>query len=331
MHRGKKAAALCYYPNSSPGEMSMDSFLRPMSTAEILDRTFNLYRNNFLLFAGIAILPAALGLILDLAGVAARITVPVRGRGIMETQLMFLGFEFLVFFVMTVIGGGIATGVTVYAVYSQQLGQSASLTGSYRKALAQWFKVIVTAILVFLLVMAVILLAGGLMLAGSIWVLFQLRTGETTTVVTVIGAVVAVFLMWLYLTARYSLVVPSLLLDKTSIFRSFRRSRFLARGTTNRIFLVFLLTAILGLVLSWTFQIPIVVSGIRRHYLFARICSDVVQFISRMLAGPIATIAVALIYIDQRVRKEAFDIQLMMDAIQETDNQPAALAQGHTS
>jgi hypothetical protein len=33
------------------------TLLRPMSTGEILDRTFNLYRNNFVLLAGIAVLP----------------------------------------------------------------------------------------------------------------------------------------------------------------------------------------------------------------------------------------------------------------------------------
>jgi len=33
----------------------MNTALRPMSTGEVLDRTFNLYRNHFLLFSGIAI------------------------------------------------------------------------------------------------------------------------------------------------------------------------------------------------------------------------------------------------------------------------------------
>src|SRR5258708_34885810 len=37
----------------------MDSALRPMSTSEVLDRTFFLYRKNFVLFAGLgAVLPA---------------------------------------------------------------------------------------------------------------------------------------------------------------------------------------------------------------------------------------------------------------------------------
>lgn len=39
------------------------------------------------------------------------------------------------------------------------------------------------------------------------------------------------------------------------------------------------------------------------------------SFLASTLAGPIATIAIALIYYDERVRKEAFDLQLMMEAI----------------
>ena len=37
----------------------MQAALRPMNLGEILDRTFEIYRKKFLLFAGIAALPAA--------------------------------------------------------------------------------------------------------------------------------------------------------------------------------------------------------------------------------------------------------------------------------
>src|SRR5271167_1996115 len=61
-----------------PPEAFMISPLRPMSTGEILDRTFNLYRNNFALFAGIGVLPAALILIVQLiqSGMVASVGAP---------------------------------------------------------------------------------------------------------------------------------------------------------------------------------------------------------------------------------------------------------------
>jgi hypothetical protein len=47
------------------------------------------------------------------------------------------------------------------------------------------------------------------------------------------------------------------------------------------------------------------------------------SFLASALAGPISTIAVALMYYDQRIRKEAFDLQWMMDSIGHP-SQPAA-------
>ena len=41
-------------------------------------------------------------------------------------------------------------------------------------------------------------------------------------------------------------------------------------------------------------------------------------FISQCLVGPLATIAFSLVYYDERVRKEAFDLQLMMTTIDAT-------------
>jgi hypothetical protein len=52
----------------------------------------------------------------------------------------------------------------------------------------------------------------------------------------------------------------------------------------------------------------------------------IAQFLASSLAGPIGTIAAALIYYDQRVRKEAFDLQLMMQAIGQAPPQAASVA-----
>jgi hypothetical protein len=38
-------------------------------------------------------------------------------------------------------------------------------------------------------------------------------------------------------------------------------------------------------------------------------------FIVGVLTGPLATIGIALVYYDERVRKEAFDLQLMMSSL----------------
>ena len=44
----------------------MESNLRPLTLGEILDRTAQLYRTNFLLFAGISAVYAGVGMVLNL-------------------------------------------------------------------------------------------------------------------------------------------------------------------------------------------------------------------------------------------------------------------------
>ena len=45
----------------------MSASLRPLTTGQLLDRTFHIYRQNFILFAGISALPHAFLLVLQLS------------------------------------------------------------------------------------------------------------------------------------------------------------------------------------------------------------------------------------------------------------------------
>jgi hypothetical protein len=42
-------------------------------------------------------------------------------------------------------------------------------------------------------------------------------------------------------------------------------------------------------------------------------------FIAGSLTGPLATIGISLLYYDERVRKEAFDLQLMLSSLDPTE------------
>jgi hypothetical protein len=308
----------------------VNSVLRPMSTSEILDRTFSLYRNNFLLLAGIALLPAALALLLHVIGVAAHITVPAQGRSAGETELLSFGYEALVIFIASIIGGGIASGATVYAIYHLHVGQPASISRSYKNVLASWFRVIVAAILVFLVVIVISGLAALAIIFGVFWPMSRMHLqGQAASIIAslvVLSLLLGLAVFWLYVSAWLSFVIPALLLDKTSIPRSFRRSHSLSRGSRGRLLLMFILTVVLTLAFDWTLRIPgYILFGQPRQAIPLELWSDGATFIARVLSGPIATISIAVFYIDQRVRKEAFDLQLMMEAIgQATPEQPVA-------
>ena len=99
----------------------MDLTLRPMSTSQILDRTFSLYRQNFVLFAGIAALPPAfllIGQVLLLAVSNPMSQGPFGGpsTGAPAPEMIkvaLAGLGFLVLLVVALVGYAFASGASV--------------------------------------------------------------------------------------------------------------------------------------------------------------------------------------------------------------------------
>jgi hypothetical protein len=63
--------------------------------------------------------------------------------------------------------------------------------------------------------------------------------------------------------------------------------------------------------------------GMPRWFLIA---NPLGTFVSQCLVGPLLTIALTLAYYDQKVRKEAFDLQLMMSTMDGTQGNTAPVA-----
>ena len=59
---------------------------------------------------------------------------------------------------------------------------------------------------------------------------------------------------------------------------------------------------------------------------FAVIVSAACNFLSQSLVAPLLTIAFTLIYYDQRVRKEGFDLQFMIATLEQATQVPTALS-----
>src|SRR5215471_19048923 len=115
----------------------MDLTLRPMSTSQVLDRTFSLYRKNFLLFAGITALPPGLILIGQL--LLLLVTRPGPGGPMESGDPVKMGAAIgaaalggLVLLALALAGYAFAAGATVYAVSRVHLGHSATIAECYR-------------------------------------------------------------------------------------------------------------------------------------------------------------------------------------------------------
>jgi hypothetical protein len=115
---------------------------------------------------------------------------------------------------------------------------------------------------------------------------------------------------------RNSLAVPSAVVEDTGVRSSMRRSKTLAAGTKGRIFLVILVAVALYTVAA-TVESPLLFL-IGRHpdqeHIVAQGIVLVIGFVSQTLVSPVVTIGLTLVYFDQRVRREAFDLQMLLGA-----------------
>src|SRR5690348_1501760 len=100
--------------------------LRPLSTGEVLDRTFQLYRSHFMLFVGLALLPAAVN------AVIASLRLVLVWPHLHEAAAALARVQ-MISGVLSIIGGlisivvyGITQAATTWAVSAVYLGEAAS-------------------------------------------------------------------------------------------------------------------------------------------------------------------------------------------------------------
>ena len=229
------------------------------------------------------------------------------------------------------IGHALTGAATVYAVSKLHLGEAVTIAECYRKTLPRFWSFLRIAWNIYLRVAGAAIItciACALVLVGWTAVSDIVEARGLMIAVAVILGIAAglhgLFLM-LYLYAKYCLAVPACVVEMLPARPALKRSRFLAQGSIKKIILIYLLMVVLGFVLSIVFWLPgqfYVTLFHGRSYLMSILLRSLGSFFAGVLAGPIGTIAVALVYYDQRIRKEAFDLQWMMESMGQANPAP---------
>jgi hypothetical protein len=267
--------------------------LRPLSVGEILDRTFTLYRERFLLFLGISAIPHVLLLVVNLSQVflrfpgksaattaAARLSPPMTGAAIV---VLLIGM------VVGVIVYLLSQGATVIAISEIYLGRAITIADSFRRVRGELGN-----------------LFGVVLLNG-------LATGAAFILLIIPG---------IYLMCRLIVCIPAALVENLGPRASLERSFELTKDSAGRAFLIILLSFALAFaasaLLAMPFQVMIVMTAAKSNPETLRFwvaLSQVGSTIANVLVAPVLTIASAILYYDLRVRKEAFDLQMMMNPL----------------
>ncbi|MEJ7876840.1 MAG: hypothetical protein WKF62_09270 [Solirubrobacterales bacterium] len=266
--------------------------LRPLGVGEILDASINLYFRNFVTFAKIAaVIAVPLGVIIFLLDQIA-FARPDPG------DVSDLGFAYV-------------------GEYEQRVDFSTFQTITIIET--------VLAVLAFLLVIGASFRAVSDLYIGSgnadgarsirfaagrvhsmIWIGFLFSLG-------VIAATFAFILPGVWLFTAWSLAIPVLLAENLKGSKSLGRSFDLVRNNWWRTFGAL----IVGLIFIGLFQFLLQLGATGLTNLtedsknLSLLISDGAQVLALIITGPLQAAIVAVIYYDLRVRKEAFDVQLL--------------------
>jgi hypothetical protein len=267
--------------NSSPdGSVSAMSpvltLLRPLTVGELLDEAFDLYRRSCRLFFGIAVLLyAPLGMLI------------VVGAGSTGSQALAN--------VLSVMAGLLTTCALASAAMERIHGRLISIAGAYRRGMGRILRLLSGTIV------------GGLALFAGILLL------------VIPGIIVA---LWMQLLA------PVAVGENRGGVRALERCRWLAAGQLWRlvaimlglalVVLIFNL-AILGMVglLVGVFGLEDTAPGepvdTTAQYV-AYVVIFLVYTLSQSAWAPLLTLTQCLTYVDLRIRKEAYDLELLTEA-----------------
>jgi hypothetical protein len=255
-------------------------------------------------------------------------------------QLPWVTLSFVVLIMPLIfICAGAAVAANNRAVAWVNLGKPATIRGAYRSILPRLGRYLwlMTIIAFFIYIPFVILFTAyflflflyarprGVFVTGGTHSDPQaaIVLGLVTLAFVLIGLVAAVYAVFMAL--RYSLSLPASVLEDLKARPAIRRSIELSQGSRGRIFVLGLLISFIQLGLVAVTQVLFLVAAFKQHGLpaWVQVLQQLVGFVTNSFIGPMYATGLTLFYYDQRVRKEGYDIEWMMEAAGMT---PAAIS-----
>lgn len=207
------------------------------------------------------------------------------------------------------------TSVLTVVISRSVLGRKATLSDAWAEARPRLLPLLGLTLLMSLLSAAVLMvgLLPGMLLGG----------GAGIALAFVGFGAACVVVVWLMV--RFSLAAPALMLERQSVLTSLRRSAKLVRGTWWRTFGILALTYLLVIVVALIIVIPFGIIAVTvdsdglSEFLNSSstdfgwpflIITGIGEVIISTLTYPFTAGVIALLYVDQRIRREALDLDL---------------------
>jgi hypothetical protein len=318
-----------------------DLHLVPLGAGDLIDRAVRLYRRHLFTLMRIAAPPVVVSAI-------GWVMWTIATRQILSTPdtATLLFYVLLMIVAIILVAGGHILSLIVMGGASRNLvthllwGEPVLARTTYAAVRSRFWSLLGATLLVVLwlgLAMMVASSAGyfiGIFLVIAVVFLSQVAPVWMSVIVGIAGGLVAIAVsLWLffYMAGKVAYVPQVLLVEGKRVFDSISRSFSLARGNVRRLMaMTFFITfatysalMILVVPLGWYGYLNGVNPGpwnATQWPVWYAIGYSVLEPLSSILLAPVWMLGMSLLYVDERVRHEGYDIELM--ASQKLDPMP---------
>lgn len=302
--------------------------LRPLSLGHIYDGAFRIIRFNPQATVGAAVLVTAAAMLVPIVvaavltftvGIATDSTGELSDDATVADVVGLLAAygSLLVSLLLAQVGVVFVTGMIAHVTRAAAVGRRLSLREAWAATHGKRWRLLGLA---FLVNLGVTVMFGGYVL---LWVAVVLLTQETAALVTWGLVSVPVFLallVWLWIRLCY-LPVPPLMLEPVGVFGALGRGWTLTARQFWRTFGIALLTFVIATFAGSLLSTPVSLLGnvaalaVPSYGVLLLIVTQALSLlVNNAFVAPFQATVASIQYVDLRMRKEAFDVELMREA-----------------
>jgi hypothetical protein len=295
----------------------MNATLSPMNLGGILDRAVLMLKSNFALFAGLAAFQGLTNLAFQLASVHPTMATDPTGTQIGLNVLSYAATA--VVWVLDFAMGAIIPAAFCLAASRVLLGESITIRAAFSAFRPKVGRLVWLSFLQGLYAgwpLIIVIVISGTVAAekGSLFIQIP---------IWVLGSIPCIALY-----TRCALACPATAVENLPASAAFDRGVKLGKGGRWRICWGLLLPGIAGAVLGSGPVLLIEQFKSQNAWLSARPLSvaaleGTITLLAGLVFAPLGSIVLTLLYYDQRIRREGYDIERMMDAAGMSSPQPA--------
>lgn len=316
---------------------SIQPVIIPLGPGDLIDRAVRFYRGNFWVFILMAAPPVTVGTAVSVGWTfLSRTLFPSTGSTDPFDNLALILFGWtgtlFILFAQTVAILTVMGGASRNFVRHILFGEPITVRATYRNLKDRFWALVAASLIITTLIVMVggAILYFGMIIGGLIVLLIAAVLSAIPPLAVLVGVVgtiaVVFFTLWLFflVASRFAYVPQSITVEGLGVFSAIARSASLASGNVRRFAALFMFTilavysalAILYIPVGWYAWyegVDFLNFFIDQDLIPAwyEITSQLLSQASVILLAPVWMVGLCLLYIDERVRHEGYDIELM--------------------